>query len=133
MIPVKGYWRSNFPVKICQIRGNLRRKIWQSRANPPLKLRIASRPKGVPAEALTKAGVETRRQTPNVWDEGIVQTTKSKDVAKATVVRITDWSLVQSQVGPPNTLEKTPRITGGFSYFRKSGSASGLQFLATKP
>lgn len=38
---------------------------------------------------------------PSTRDEGIVQTPNSKEVAKAIVVRITDWSLVQVQVGPP--------------------------------
>ncbi len=72
---------------ICQIRGNLHLiEIWQSRA----KLRVLGE------------GVETSWQTSKIFlDEGIVQTSNPKGVAKAIVVSITGWSLVQSQVGPP--------------------------------
>ncbi len=35
-------------------------------------------------------------------DKETVQTTNTKEAAKAVVVRITDWSLVQVQVPPPN-------------------------------
>ncbi len=35
-------------------------------------------------------------------EEGIVQITNPKGAVKAVVVRITDWSLVQVQPGPPN-------------------------------
>lgn len=37
----------------------------------------------------------------NIQDEGIVQTTNPKGAMKIEVGCITDWSLVQSQVGPP--------------------------------
>ncbi len=49
-----------------------------------------------------RKGVETSWQTSHV-EEGIVQTTNPKGVAKAVVVRITDWSMVQVHPGPPKS------------------------------
>lgn len=56
----------------------------------------------IPSQASASAveGVETSRQTSHV-EEGIVQITNPKGAVKAVVVRITDWSLVQVQPGPP--------------------------------
>lgn len=46
-------------------------------------------------------GVETRRQGSDLSEQGIVQIINLKRVMKMTVIRITDWSLVRFQPGPP--------------------------------
>jgi hypothetical protein len=62
----------------------------------------------IPSQALAVAreGVETVRQASHV-DEETVQTANSKEATKVVVVRITDWSLVQIQPGPPNIINLT--------------------------
>ena len=75
---------------IRQIRGNLRPKDM-----------------AIPSQDSYEEGVETRRRTPSLG-EGIVQTTNPKGAAKVEVGCITDWSLVQVQVGPPSIYNKPP-------------------------
>ncbi len=54
-----------------------------------------------PSPNQVREGVETEWQA-SLWDEETVRTTNSKEVAKAIVACITDWSLVQIQPGPPS-------------------------------
>ena len=48
-------------------------------------------------------------------DEETVQTTNPKGAAKAVVARITDWSLVRTQLAPPNAYEN-PAVIAGFFF-----------------